>query len=200
MSGARAYWLMRQKSIRCSHKIRLRSADVYESICRLVDVIGEGFDCVIRSAPLADSSLVARSLGELPVVNCASPAYLAEYGTPQNICDLAAHQLVHYTHAFGARKAAFKYIDNGKTHNVKMPISITVNNSVTLGAACLAGLGIIQVPRIGVAQYLDEGRLIELLPQHCDAPLPVSLIYPNRRNVAWRVQIFMEWLQDLMRH
>ena len=69
-------------------EIELSSTD------RLVDLIHEGFDCVIRVGTLADSGLVARSLGQLSIVNCASPAYLRQYGRPQTLGDLARHRLI----------------------------------------------------------------------------------------------------------
>ncbi|KJG37621.1 transcriptional regulator, partial [Raoultella planticola] len=65
--------------------------------------------------------------------------------------------------------------------------------------ACLAGLGIIQVPRTGVREALRTGELIDILPQYRAEPLPVSLIYPHRRNLSRRVHLFMEWLGSVMK-
>lgn len=77
---------------------------------------------------------------------------------------------------------------------------LTVNSTETYQAACIAGLGIIQVPRTGVREALRAGELIEILPQYRAAePLPVSLIYPHRRNLSRRVHLFMEWLGSLMK-
>jgi DNA-binding transcriptional LysR family regulator len=80
-----------------------------------------------------------------------------------------------------------------------MPGALTVNNSDAYYAACLAGLGIIQVPEAGVRLALDSGQLVELMPQYRAAPMPVSLIYANRRHQPRRVQVFMNWLESLMR-
>ncbi|MDA2046433.1 LysR substrate-binding domain-containing protein, partial [Bacillus cereus] len=66
-------------------------------------------------------------------------------------------------------------------------------------AACLAGLGIILVPRVGVRDALRAGTLIVVLPQYCAEPLPVSLLYPHRRNLSRRVHLFMEWLTGVMK-
>ena len=63
---------------------------------RRVDVVREGFDCVLRIGALTDSGLSARRLGAFPMVNCASPAYLHEYGTPRTLKDLERHLIVHY--------------------------------------------------------------------------------------------------------
>lgn len=70
---------------------------------RRVDVVREGFDCVLRVGTLADTSLIARPLGQLRVVTCASPAYLQRHGMPQSPEDLHAHRMIHYASTFGGR-------------------------------------------------------------------------------------------------
>ena len=70
---------------------------------RRVDLVREGFDCVLRAGQVVDTSLIARPLGAMRMVNCASPAYLQAHGTPQTLADLAAHRLVHYASTLGAR-------------------------------------------------------------------------------------------------
>lgn len=174
-------------------EIELSSSD------RLVDVVREGFDCVVRVGQLKESGLVARPLGKLTQVNCASPDYLARFGYPQTLEDLATHALVHYAANLGARPQGFEVWSDNETRWVKTGGVLTVNSTETYHAACLAGLGIIQVPRIGVAEALRSGALIEVLPQYRGAPMPVSLIYPHRRNLSRRVHLFMEWLDGVMK-
>ncbi|MDC6679384.1 LysR substrate-binding domain-containing protein, partial [Leclercia adecarboxylata] len=82
---------------------------------RRVDLIREGFDCVLRVGPLDDNTLVARPLGQLPIINCASPSYLAARGTPTTLADLAGHALVHYVSTLGQRSPGFEYYD-GQTY------------------------------------------------------------------------------------
>ncbi|WP_024562092.1 LysR family transcriptional regulator [Franconibacter helveticus 513] len=174
-------------------EIELSSSD------RLVDVVREGFDCVVRVGQLKESGLVARPLGKLTQVNCASPDYLARFGYPQTLEDLATHALVHYAANLGARPQGFEVWSDNETRWVKTGGVLTVNSTETYHAACLAGLGIIQVPRIGVTEALRSGALIEVLPQYRGAPMPVSLIYPHRRNLSRRVHLFMEWLSGVMK-
>ncbi|WP_157271429.1 LysR family transcriptional regulator [Azohydromonas aeria] len=165
---------------------------------RRVDPVGEGFDCVLRVGPLADSSLVARPLGQLPLVNCASPAYVAAFGLPRSLQDLAAHQLIHYLPGLGARSAGFEYQDeDGRTHFVPMAGALTVNNSEAYLHGCLAGLGIIQAPEPAMRPFLARGELLELLPGHRPPPMTVTLLYAHRR-LPRRVQAFMDWLQEIM--
>lgn len=166
---------------------------------RRVDLVREGFDCVIRVGALADSSLVARPLGLLRQINCASPAYLARHGVPQGLDDLAAHRIVHYQSVLGGQAPVFEYLDGaGLCCSLPMEAALTVNATDAYAAACLAGLGIIQSPRAGLRAYLAEGRLVEILPDYAAPPLPVHLLYPNRRHLPRRVQAFMGWVAEAL--
>ncbi len=166
---------------------------------RLVDVVREGFDCVVRVGTLKDSGLIARPLGRLSVVNCASPDYLSRFGYPDGLDDLASHAVVHYATHLGTRPQGFEYYDGESTHWVKTGGVLTVNSTETYHASAIAGLGIIQVPRVGVRDALRAKKLLEILPQYRARPMPVSLIYPHRRNLSRRVHLFMAWLTDIMK-
>ena len=166
---------------------------------RLVDVIREGFDCVVRVGTLKDSGLIARTLGKLSIINCASPDYLARFGYPENLDDLASHAVIHYAVNLGTRPQGFEFFNGDTTLWVKTGGILTVNSTETYHAACLAGLGIIQVPRVGVREALRAKKMVEILPQYRAEPMPVSLIYPHRRNLSRRVHLFMEWLTGIMK-
>ena len=165
---------------------------------RLVDVIREGFDCVVRVGTLKDSGLIARPLGKLTVINCASPAYLSRFGYPESLDDLSNHALVHYATNIGVRQPGFEVARENGAQWVKAGGVLTVNSTETYHAACLAGLGIIQAPRVGVREALHDRKLVEILPQYRAAPMPVSLLYPHRRNLSRRVHLFMEWLTEVL--
>jgi DNA-binding transcriptional LysR family regulator len=165
---------------------------------RRVDVVREGFDCVLRVGELQDSSLIVRSLGAIRVTNLASPAYLKRYGVPQTLADLSHHRIVHYVPTLGTRSPGFEYQDNGAYRNIPMAGSVSVNNADAYEAAALAGLGLIQVPLTGKSALLAEGLLVSVLPDHRPAPMPVSLLYASRRHLPERVRVFMDWLADLM--
>jgi DNA-binding transcriptional LysR family regulator len=83
---------------------------------RRVDLICEGYDCVLRAGALTDSTLVARPLGDYRQVNCASPAYLAQYGTPQRLEDLVGHRLIHYDAQLGGSARP----GNGSTASIRI--------------------------------------------------------------------------------
>lgn len=169
---------------------------------RFVDVVREGFDCVLRVGTLEDSNLIARPLGHYRTVSCASTEHLAEHGTPRSLEDLSGHRLVHYVLSLGARPPGFEYIDPDEPDREKslpMEGAVTVNNTAAYLEACRAGLGIIQVPEAGVHPYLESGELEEILPQYRPAPMPVSLVYANRRHQPRRVQVFMAWIAEIMK-
>ena len=169
---------------------------------RRVDLIREGFDCVLRVGALGDSNLIARPLGCYRMVNCASPAYVEQFGQPQHPDELAGHRLIHYAMNLGTRDGGFEYEADdaaGGVAYVPMAGALTVNNSDAYYGACLAGLGIIQVPETGVRTALDRGTLVELMPRYRAAPMPVALVYAHRRQQPRRVQVFMNWLDAIMR-
>lgn len=166
---------------------------------RRVDLIAEGFDCVIRVGNLVDSGLIARSLGKLAIINCVSPAYIKEFGEPKTVADLEKHYLVHYSTALGAKPEGFEYFDGDSFRSVQMKGRITVNNSDAYTAACLAGFGIVQVPAIGMKNNLENKAIIQVLPNLKAEAMPVSIIYPHRRNISKRVQVFMDWIAEIMK-
>lgn len=178
-------------------EIELSSTD------RRVDVVREGFDCVVRVGTLQDSSLVARQIGEYQLINCASRAYIDAHGMPHTLDDLAHHKLVHYVSVLGGKSNGFEYVDpiTSVTQYIDMQGAVIVNNAEAYLSACLAGLGIIQVPENGATAkpYLDSGELVEVLPEYRSAPMPVSLIYANRRHLPKRVQAFMSWMIDILK-
>jgi DNA-binding transcriptional LysR family regulator len=197
MSGgvARLFVLPRLAEFMQSHpliELELSSTD------RLVDLVREGFDCVLRVGPLVDSSLVARPLGAFRIVNCASPAYIQRHGMPKTLADLATHQLIHYVSTLGARSPGWEYPAGNGYASLPMAGSITVNNSDAYTAACIAGLGLIQAPAAGLQPLIDAGRLVEVLPDWRAESMPVSLLYANRRNLHRRVQAFMSWITQVL--
>ncbi|MBB1604639.1 LysR family transcriptional regulator [Variovorax sp. UMC13] len=165
---------------------------------RRVDLVHEGFDCVLRVGTLDASDLVARRLGELAQVNVASPAYLALHGTPRTLADLAAHRLVRYAPGLGAGPALWEYEEEGRYRTLAMPSTLTVTSSDAYQSACLAGLGLIQAPVMGMQPLIDAGRLVRVLSGFDAPPMPVSLLYPHRRQLSKRVQALMAWMDEVL--
>lgn len=166
---------------------------------RAVDLIREGYDCVVRAGALVESGLVARRVGEFQLVNCASPAYLREHGRPRGLRDLERHLLVHYVSTLGAKPDGWEYEEDGEWKELPMRGQVTVNNAEAYVAAAVAGLGLIQTPRSSLDEELRSGRLVEVLPRLRARPMPVSILYPHRRQLSRRVRVFMDWLEALLK-
>ncbi len=167
---------------------------------RLVDLVGEGVDCAIRVGPLADSSLIARPLGSMAQVNCAAPAYLARYGMPQTPGDLArGHCAVGYFSPRLGHDLDWEWEEDGQAHSLRLPVRVSVNSSESYLRCGLAGLGLIQVPRLGARPFLASGELVEVLPGQRPGPLPVAIIYPRNRHLPPRVRVLVDWVMATLR-
>ncbi|KAB0641053.1 LysR family transcriptional regulator [Burkholderia latens] len=167
---------------------------------RFVDLVADGVDCAVRVGVLSDTSLVARRIGELAQINCASPAYLAQHGTPRSPDDLPDHVAVGYFSSRTGRELDWEYLDmdSGALQTLKMRSVVAVNSSQAYLACCVAGLGLIQAPREGLAPLLEDGSLVEVLPEWQAPPLPVSVVFPHSRHLAPRVRIFVDWLAETL--
>lgn len=165
---------------------------------RRVELVREGFDCVLRVGALADSGLIGRKIGVLPMINCASPGYLHKHGVPRTLDDLDRHLVVHYSLTLGADEPSFEYCERGRTKERPMRSVLTVNSADAYLAACVAGLGIIQTPRIGMRQSLAAGTLVEVLPEHTCAAMPVTIVHGPTRHVPERVRAVMNWISQVL--
>ncbi|AXF25332.1 LysR family transcriptional regulator [Burkholderia pyrrocinia] len=167
---------------------------------RRVDLVQEGFDCVIRLGPIVDETLIARPLGRLRMINAASPGYLARVGIPHTLDDLRnqGHQMVHYTRTFGSKPAGWEYPDGDGYGSLALPGAMQVNNVQTYHAAGLAGIGLIQAGYSALAHHIERGALVEILPDLRPEPLAASLVVAHRRNLSQRVRAFMNWIEGVL--
>jgi DNA-binding transcriptional LysR family regulator len=165
---------------------------------RFADLVGEGIDCAVRVGVLRDSGLVARRLGEMEQINVAAPAYLAAYGTPHTPSDLPHHLAVNFYSSQSGRDLDWEYVDDGATKTVGMRGQVEVASSEAYLACCRAGLGMIQVPRLGLEAALDAGELVEVMPAWRPAPLPVSVVYSHNRQLSARVRAFVDWVAEVL--
>jgi len=167
---------------------------------RAIDLVQDGVDCALRVGVLQDSSLVVRPLGQIALINCASPTYLREHGLPERPKDLpSGHWAVGYASPSSGRALPWEYLDAARqTQTLVVPSRVVVNNAESYIAACLAGTGLIQIPRFDVQQLLDRRELVEVMPDHRAASMPVSLLYPHRRQRSRRLLAFVEWISTLL--
>lgn len=164
---------------------------------RLVDMVREGVDCVLRAGALQDSSLVGRQIALMPQVTVASPAYLARLGEPASLEDLAGHRAVDYISSATGRGVPLDFMVDGRNVLVRPGAAVSVTGAELYTSAALAGLGLVQVPRYRVERELAAGHLRIVLPKMPPAPMPVSVLYPQNRQVSARVRVFTQWLADV---
>ncbi|GMB82474.1 LysR family transcriptional regulator [Shinella zoogloeoides] len=166
---------------------------------RAVNLVEDSVDCVLRVGPLPDSGLIARSLGDLPLINVASPAYLRRHGTPQAPDDLGEHLAINYASPSSGRIEAWEWVEEGARKTRPMRSRVAVNSAEAYIACCLAGLGLIQIPAYDVRSHLDAGDLVEVMPSYRAEPMPMTLLYPHRQHLSRRLQVFADWLETLLR-
>lgn len=167
---------------------------------RAADLVGENIDCALRVGPLSDSGLITRPIGRLPLINVASPAYLARHGTPGTPDDLARHWAVRYASPATGRIEPWEWVEeNGSVRTRAMQGHVTVNDAETYIACCLAGLGLIQIPAYDVQMHVRSGELVEVMMDYPAEPLPMALLYPHRRHLSRRVRTFADWLEHLLK-
>lgn len=181
-------------------RARYRHVDVViSSGDRLVDLVKEGVDCVIRAGQPRDSSLVARKLADMPEIICASPDYLARHGAPAHPHELASHHAVNFFSHSPDIRYPFTVVMEGQVTEFAAKGWISVSDAECYLSAALAGCGLIQVPRFRLEAHLQAGRLVQVLPAWKCPDLPVCALYPFHRQLAPRVRLFIDWARDLYR-
>lgn len=166
---------------------------------RAVNLVEDSIDCVLRVGPLSDSGLIARTIGELRLINVASPAYLARYGIPETPDDLSRHWAVNYASPSSGRVEDWEWVDGGALRGLSMRGRTTVNSAEAYISCCLAGLGLIQIPAYDVKANLEAGELVEVMPDHRAEPMPMTLLYAHRQHLSRRLQVFADWLEQLLK-
>jgi len=164
---------------------------------RLVDLIPERVDCVIRAGTPRDSSLAARRLAVMPQVVCASPDYLARFGTPGHPDELAAHQCVKFFASNGAVDYPFELMVDGQLRTFDVGGWLSVNDAENYVIGALRGCGLVQLPRFHIEDALRDGRLVEVLQKWKSPDMTLAALYPYQRQLSPRVRVFIDWIGQL---
>jgi LysR family transcriptional regulator for bpeEF and oprC len=163
---------------------------------RTLDLIAEGIDCVVRIGDLPNSSMIGRRIGLAPMVTCAAPSYLREFGQPESIVDLSQHQAVNYFFGSSRKPMDWRFQIDGEEKVVNVRAGILVNDSDAYVEAGLAGFGIMQTLGVSVDRHLASGALVEILAQFRPRPRPVSVLYPSKVHLAPQVRVFVDWVAE----
>jgi DNA-binding transcriptional LysR family regulator len=164
---------------------------------RLIDLVREGVDCVIRAGVPRDSTLVAKRLALMPQVLCASPEYLAYFGTPQDPDELSAHQAVGFFSKENTVDYGIELVVDGELRTFTLGGWMATNDAESYGVCALRGCGLVQLPRYHVEDQLRDGRLVEVLDKWASPDMPLSALYPYHRQLSPRVRVFIDWLRSV---
>ena len=147
---------------------------------QFVDLVEDGLDLAIRIGELGNPNLIARKIGTMRLVACASADYLNHHGTPNHPDDLVAHNC--FTYEYAPVKNLWRFQDQ-KENEIKVRIggSVHANNGEMLAAIAVAGAGIALEPDFIVKPLLESGALIEILPDFRPAPYNIYAVYPRDR-------------------
>ncbi|MBX5001109.1 LysR family transcriptional regulator [Rhizobium lentis] len=161
---------------------------------RLVDLVREGIDCVLRVGTPEDSDMIIRRVAMLDEITLASPGYLAAHGLPQHPDRLAGHRMVGFRSSASGRMLPLEFIVDGALREITIPATIAVNAAESYVSAARLGLGLIQIPRYHAEGDLSAGTLIHVLQDFPLTPTSVSVLYPRNRQLSPRVRVFIDWL------
>lgn len=165
---------------------------------RFIDLVREGVDCVLRIGELGDSGMVGRRVATLAQATVASAAYVRRHGLPDSLAALQeGHLAVNWVSPTTHRAEPLEFMVGRKRREVALPGCVSVSGVDAYFGCCEAGLGIAQMPRYRVAAMLESGAMCELLPAHPPPSLPMTVLYPQQRQMPARLRVFVDWLVEL---
>ena len=159
------------------------------------DIIGDGFDAVIRIGNLKDSTLYARKLHTVRIMLVAAPDYLDRNGRPERPADLLRHDCLHYTNLPGNLTWPLR---RGSC-TIRQPVrpSFSSNNTELLHSMAVNGRGLALLPEFIIRDDVEAGRLVILMPEYALPDLPVSLVYPSGKLLTGAMRSFLDFASKL---
>jgi len=161
---------------------------------RYADIVSEGLDAAIRVGQLADSTLVARRIGQQRLVVVASPRLLRRHGVPTHPTELVSQPCMAFRMPTSGRLRPWEFVE-GRKHSEWLPEApVVMDDGEGLVAAAAEALGLIQVPEYMAAAALRAGQLRTVLEDFAPPPLPISIVYPSARRVTPRLRALLDVL------
>jgi DNA-binding transcriptional LysR family regulator len=167
---------------------------------RMVDIISENVDCVVRGGGLTDLSLMARHVGDLQLGVYAAPSYLALSGTPAHPRELedTHHRIVGYLWARTGKALVYAMQLDGENITVQGRYALSVDDGNAYLEAGLAGLGVLWLPHYMAKPHLASGELAPLFEGWRLDPMPLYIAFPPNRHVSAKLRVFIEWVAEVM--
>jgi len=167
---------------------------------RIVDIIDENVDCVVRGGELTDQSLIARRIGDLALGVYAAPSYLARMGVPAHPLELedSAHRIVGFLWARTGKPVPYAMHNHNEHLHIKGRYALAVDDGNAYLAAGLAGLGVLWLPTYMSRRYEAQGELVPLFEDWRLDPMPLYIAYPPNRHISAKLRVFIDWVVELM--
>jgi DNA-binding transcriptional LysR family regulator len=167
---------------------------------RIVDIIDENVDCVVRGGELMDLSLMARKVADLQLGVFAAPQYLARAGIPAHPRDLedSHHRVVGFLWARTGKPVPYALHNASENLQIKGRHVLAVDDGNAYLAAGLAGMGVLWLPKYMSAAHQARGELVPLFEDWKLAPMPLYIAYPPNRHVSLKLRVFIDWVVELM--
>ncbi|MEH2376334.1 LysR family transcriptional regulator [Nostoc sp.] len=165
---------------------------------RLIDLIEEGIDATVRIGMISDSGLLMQHLATARYITCASPQYLAQYGTPTTPTELLQHRCVNFIFPQTRREPNWKFEQDGKLIDLSVNSYLQFDNSEVILEAVIQGAGVVQFPKFIAAKAIARGDLQPILqPYTPQVGLPIAVLYPQKRYLSAKVRVFVEFMREL---
>ncbi len=167
---------------------------------RIVDIIGENVDCVVRGGELTDQSLIARRIGDLQLRVYAAPSYLQRAGTPAHPADLedSHHRIVGFLWSRTGKPLPYAMRRGDESVHAQGRYIVAVDDGNAYLAAGLAGMGVLWLPDYMAREHAARGELTPLFEDWRLDPMPLYIAYPPNRHVSAKLRVFIEWVAELM--
>lgn len=165
---------------------------------RLVNVIEEGFDVVMRTGEPTDSRLMTRQIGSYRLQLVASPDYLARHGTPESPESLANHACLQHKFPSTGKFEPWPLKRLEGAPEWVVPTTMTCNTSAALMDVAVAGIGITCLPDFMVRQAIERGELVSVLEEHVEHQGSFRLLWPSSKNLAPKLRVFIDFMADTL--
>ncbi|PZM13550.1 LysR family transcriptional regulator [Rhizobium tubonense] len=176
--------------------------DLYPSVSldmnigeRMIDMIEDGYDLVLRTIPSPDSSLVVRKLTPWRHILVSSKSYLDTHAEPKTPDDLAGHNCLQFPYYPFGDEWRFESL-SGETQSVRVQGNVLSNSAETLRHLTVSGRAVWLAPSFVVAEDLAEGRLVRLMPEFRGVEFAINAVYPNRTHLPTKVRLFIDMLAE----
>ncbi|CAD5199659.1 LysR family transcriptional regulator [Pseudomonas sp. FEN] len=167
---------------------------------RIVDMIDENVDCVVRGGELTDQSLMARRVGDLQLGVFAAPSYLARVGMPTHPRELedSHHRIVGFLWARTGKAVPYAMHNHVESLQIKGRYALAVDDGNAYLAAGLAGLGVLWLPKYMSKSFEARGELVPLFENWSLDPMPIYVAFPPNRHISIKLRVFIDWVAELM--